>query len=184
MKKIISLSVISLISILFISGCGSNGTQVNTPVVNKDYKTIFISSSADFKEGSNIDSRIKAECNLNSQIIDYLKIYGAKNNLNFVVTDNKNSKENTLNLTIDNAVSSGNAFIGHRKFVSISGKLKNQGKTYSFKAARKSGGGFLGGYKSSCAVLGGTVKRLARDTAEWAALPNDSARLGDVYLLQ
>jgi len=184
MKKLISLSSVVLTAVLFITGCGSNGSQVNTPVAGVDAKTIYISSSARFANESKINPAIKKECNLNNQIIDYLKIFGAKNNINFVVVSKKESKANRLDLTIDNAVSEGNAFIGHRKFVSISGTLKENGKTYSFKAARKSGGGFFGAYKSSCAVLGGTVKRLARDTAEWTTMPNDGDRLGDIYLIQ
>jgi len=184
MKKLISLSSIALTAVLFMTGCGSNSSQVNTAVASKDAKVIYISNSAGFAKGARINPAIKKECNLNAQIIDYLKIFGVKNNINFVVTANKKAKKNTLNLTIDNAVSEGNAFIGHRKFVSISGTLKDNGKTYSFKAARKSGGGFFGAYKSSCAVLGGTVKRLARDTAEWTTMPNDGDRLGDIYLIQ
>jgi hypothetical protein len=183
MKKLIGISSI-LFTIIVLTGCGANGSNASTPEVNKNAKTIYIKNFASYAENSRIQPSIKKECNLNSQIIDYLKIYGAKNNINFVVTSDMKSHKNTLELIIDDAVSSGNAFIGHRKFVSISGKLKNQGEDYSFKAARKSGGGFFGAYKSSCAVLGGTVKRLARDTAEWASMPNNNARLGDIYLLR
>ena len=38
-------------------------------------------------------------------------------------------------------------------------------------------------FSNSCAVLGGAVKRLARDSAEWAVTSRNNARLGDVYLI-
>jgi len=185
MNNIVKLSATFLVAITFLTGCGSNNnSQVNTPNTISGAKTIYISNSARFAKNSRIAMNIKKECNLNHQMIDYLKVYGAKNDINFVSTSKLKSKKNTLVITIDDAVSSGNAFTGHRKFVTISGKLKNDGKTYSFKAARQSGGGFMGAYKSSCAVLGGAVKRLARDTAEWATFPDNGARLGDQHLLR
>jgi len=182
-KKSIGIASI-LLAITVMTGCGANSSKITTPEKIEGAKTIYISSAARFAKKSRIALNIKKECNLNNQMMDYLKVYGAKNNINFIVTKNIKSKKNVLHITIDDAVSSGNAFIGHRKFVTISGKLIDQGKRYSFKAARQSGGGFFGAYKSSCAVLGGSVKRLARDTAEWASFPDDGARLGDQYLIR
>ncbi|MDC0932239.1 hypothetical protein OAR97_00175 [Arcobacteraceae bacterium] len=185
MNSLIKLGATGLVALSFLTGCGvNNSTQVNTPSTISGAKTIYISNSVKFAKSSRIAMNIKKECNLNHQMIDYLKVYGAKNDINFEVTSNLKSKKNVLKITIDEAISQGGAFRGHNKFVAISGNLIEKGKSYSFKAARRSGGGFFGAYKSSCAVLGGAVKRLARDTAEWATFPDDGARLGDQHLLR
>ena len=69
MKKLISLSSIVFTAVLFITGCGSNGSQINTPMAGKDAKIIYISNSAAFVNASKIDPAIKKECKLNSKLI-------------------------------------------------------------------------------------------------------------------
>ena len=67
----------------------------------------------------------------------------------------------------------------------IEGSLIKGGTKYSsFKAARRSGGGFFGGYRSSCSVLAKITKALGQDTASWLVDPYDNAKLGDVQLIR
>ena len=83
-------------------------------------------------------------------------------------------------VSITEAVSSGNAFIGHRKYSSIKGTLYNNGKKEAgFTAARLSGGGMWAGFKGSCSVLGRTVQGLGSDVTLWLKHPVDGAHLGD-----
>jgi len=170
----------STVAVMLLSGCTANNSSVSA-----DAQTIYIKKGTTFSKDSQVASNIKQECNLPAKMDKFLKVYGAKNNINFVNKKNPSAKDTVLTLNITGAYSAGNAFTGHRKYVSIAGKLTKNGKTFSsYKAARKSGGGFMGGYKGSCSVLGGSVKRLARDTAEWAVTKQNKARLGDTYLIK
>jgi hypothetical protein len=73
-----------------------------------------------------------------------------------------------LQLQIANAISSGNAFIGHRKQIVILVKLFENGKELAKSTlTRSSGGGPGGGFKGSCAVLRRCADSLGKDTAEW-----------------
>lgn len=86
-----------------------------------------------------------------------------------------------LQVEIVDAVSMGNAFIGHQKYARIEGTLYEDGrKVASFKGRRNSMGGAFAGYKGSCSVLGRTMKALGKDVADWLKNPTDGARLGDM----
>jgi len=90
------------------------------------------------------------------------------------------SKGKVLEVVISDAISGGNAFIGHRKYVAVEGTLYEDGKKVaSFTGGRYSGGGALGGYKGSCSVLGRCTKALGKDIAGWLKNPEDGASLGD-----
>ncbi|MCK4710609.1 MAG: hypothetical protein KAU21_18490, partial [Gammaproteobacteria bacterium] len=119
--------------------------------------SIKVQSLVPYAKGSMVAANIKNECKINKQLSDYIFSYSAEKgiavSLQGQVTEN--SAGQALVVEITQAVSSGNAFIGHRKFTSIKGSLFNNGtKQASFTAARTSGGGFFGGFKGSCSVLG------------------------------
>lgn len=90
-----------------------------------------------------------------------------------------------LKIQIEEAISAGNAAIGHNKFVVISGGVA-KGKTeyYSFDAARRSGGRYWGAYRSSCSVLGRIARALGKDVAHWLANPYDKAMMGDTQFIR
>jgi hypothetical protein len=74
----------------------------------------------------------------------------------------------SIDVKIMNLMSAGNAFTGHKKNVSVSAKIQNDGKVTDSKSfTRSSMGGFAAGFKSSCAVLDRTVEALGRDIANW-----------------
>lgn len=144
--------------------------------------SVTISELIPYKKGAPIAKNIQTECILNEQLSQYIQNYGGEHNLAVkrapAVTDKHRGK--VLLVEIDNAVSQGNAFIGHRKYVKVSGVLyDNSKKVAAFTGARISGGGFWGGFKGSCAVLERTVNTLGRDIAQWLTNPIDGMHLGD-----
>lgn len=81
--------------------------------------------------------------------------------------DLKSAKQ-ALNIKITSAVSAGNAFIGHRKSVSVRAELYKDGVLVAKTGkTRDSAGGAFGGFKSSCGVLERTVNTLGNDIAKW-----------------
>ena len=148
--------------------------------VNLDGKTIYIKSLASYAPDSPIAQNIKTECTLDKQVMDFIQQYATKNGQKVEIKNNIAPNEIELKITIMDAVSSGNAFIGHRKYTKISGALIQNNKTLSsFTGSRISGGGAFGGYKGSCSVLGRTVDTLGKDVSSWLSNPIDNARLGD-----
>lgn len=78
-----------------------------------------------------------------------------------------------LKLIIVNAVSAGNAFIGHSKSVSIMAELYKDGKLIdTYEGERNSSGGFGAGFKGSCAVLERCVVTLGKDVSKWLSTKN------------
>jgi len=153
--------------------------------MNLQGKTVYIQgSSARYASHSRIANNIKRECKITTQLITFIKEAAQQNGVNIKVVNSIPSGALALKVEITDAISQGNAFIGHNKFTAISGRLKKSGRTIgSFLAARRSGGGFFGGYKSSCSVLGRTVKALGQDVGKWIVHPTKGDELGDVDLI-
>jgi hypothetical protein len=173
-----------LVVFSFMVGCG--GDKPSAPekaAVSANAKTVYISSKA--KYDGPIAPNIKAECSIDSQVMTWIKTYAAKHNINVVINGKPKASDTVLEISIIDAHSSGNAAIGHNKYVTIAGKLyKDKKLQSSFKASRRSGGGFFGGYRGSCNVLGSCAKSLGRDTAGWLANPINKSKLGDTYLIK
>ncbi len=173
--------VISALLAVFVIGCGSSEPKKQTMKVNAK-TAIKIQRLIPFQKGAAIAANIKNECNLQDQLSSFIRAYSVGEGIGVIRTGRvtKKSKGKALVVAITDSVSSGNAFIGHRKFTSIKGTLYNKGKKQaSFTAARLSGGGFGGGFKGSCSVLGRTVKILGSDVSRWLLHPVDGAHLGD-----
>jgi hypothetical protein len=89
--------------------------------------------------------------------------------------DAKKSRQ-ALDVKIVSAVSSGNAFIGHRKSLSVRAELYREGKLVSrVTKTRNSGGGFGAGFKSSCTVLERAAEALGVDVVKWLAASSKQA---------
>ena len=148
-------------------------------------KTIYIKAMVQFSPNSRVKANIKQECTLQDAVASDIVKSAASQGLNIVVKNSIKPNELELKVQIENAVSAGNAAIGHSKYVVISGAIvKGKTKYYSFDAARLSGGGYFGAYRSSCSVLGGISRRLGKDVAGWLQNPYDRAELGDVQLIR
>jgi len=184
MFKNIKSLLMGLVVLSFMVGCG--GGEPSTPQkaeVSADAKTIYISSKA--KYDGPIAQNIKSECSIDSQVMTWIQKYAAKHNINVIINGKPKANDTVLKVSIIDAISSGNAGMGHNKYVVISGKLyKGKKLKSSFKAARRSGGGYFGAYRSSCSVLGSCAKTLGRDTAGWLVNPINKSKLGDDYLIR
>lgn len=144
---------------------------------------INMAVSSPFEADNDIADNIIDECStLGSKLASFTKSYSDKQGIkiNLVDSIDTSGSGKTLKLEISDAVSAGNAFIGHRKFVKVRGSLWENGKMIGkFRGQRSSGGGAFGGYKGSCAVLGRCVKTLGKDIAAWLLNPEDSKKVGE-----
>ena len=132
-----------------------------------------------YAEDNDIADNIKQECRINEQLADFVKQYAGEE---IVFTDGAvdTASGRALQLEISDAVSMGNAWLGHQKFTKVRGTLFEDGeKIASFKGRRNSMGGAFAGYKGSCSVLGRTVEVLGEDIGGWLKAPKDGANLGD-----
>ena len=177
MKKII---VLLGLSVLF-TACGSNEPVTKTKIVNvNSANAIWTETVTPYKQGAMIAQNIKNECAINTELPEYIQQYGKQQGIDVNLAISVSKKPNRLSVEIVDAISSGSAFIGHRKYVKAAGTLyKNGKKVASFTAARFSGGGFWGAYKGSCSVLNRTVNTIGKDIALWLTSPVDGMHLGD-----
>ena len=153
--------------------------------LNLSGKTIYIRPEIIYTSNSRVSTAIKQECTIPQALSENIVQKAIAQGINIEVKRDIKSTDIELKMEIIDAVSSGNAAIGHSKFIIVYGSLVKGGTKYSsFKAARHSGGGFWGAYRSSCSVLGRITKALGQDTAGWLVDPYDGAKLGDVQLIR
>jgi hypothetical protein len=145
---------------------------------------VTMARSVPYADDAEISSKVRSECvKLQDQLAEFIREYGKANGVDVRLVDDptRNGPGRVLEVEIVEAVSMGNAFIGHQKFTRVGGTLFDDGKQVaSFRARRNSMGGAFGGYKGSCSVLGRTVKALGQDIAQWLRNPQDGGRLGDM----
>jgi len=173
--------VISALLAVVVIGCGVSDPKKSTIKVNPT-TAIKIHSTIPYKKGAVVSNSIKNECKIQSQLSEFIHAYAVGEGVGVIRKSrvSKRSKGKVLLVNITQAVSAGNAFIGHRKYSSIKGSLYKNGKKLSgFTASRVSGGGAWAGFKGSCSVLGRTVKALGSDVGRWLKNPVDGAHLGD-----
>jgi len=175
---------IGLIVALGVVGCGgSRPAPANNKVVYKSVTKVYVSSKIPLDQY--IAGNIQSECSLDSRLLESLKSAAESNGIELIVDGKPSAADAVLKLKITNAISRGNAFVGHRKYVVVSGELfEGSRKITDFQVARRSGGGMFGGYKSSCAVLGGCTTSIAKDIVKWLEKPTDHALLGNRELIR
>ena len=151
--------------------------------LNAAAETISMASKVPYAEDSKIRRNVLNECTeLGTKLSAFTQQFSKKLKNEIVLADSisTNSEGMVLELHITDAVSGGNGFIGHQKYVGVSGTLYKDGKRVAgFTGGRYSGGGAFGGYKGSCSVLGRCTKALGKDIANWLNSPVDEASLGD-----
>ncbi|MBL0162625.1 MAG: hypothetical protein IPP82_02930 [Xanthomonadales bacterium] len=145
---------------------------------------VLVAKPVPFADDAMIAGKIKKECDIQNQLVDYLAEYAREEQqieVKFASVLSTDMPGLVLDMQIKDAVSEGNPFIGHRKSTLVAGKLYRDGELVgSFAARRNSMGGAFAGYKGSCSVLGRTVKALGKDIAEWLKSPTMDATLGDL----
>lgn len=142
---------------------------------------VTIAESIPYAESADIQRKVREECTeLNRQFAQFIKDYAAEKGIEVVFGDPSSDTGRVLRVELTNALSQGNAFLGHSKSSSSRGTLFDNGEEVaSFRATRNSMGGAFAGYKGSCSVLGRTVDAMGSDVADWLANPVDGAELGD-----
>ena len=135
-----------------------------------------------YTQDSIVAGKIKRECPIDAQLPAALKRFAAAsgNQVELVGTLDTASGQ-ALKMEIFDAESAGNAWMGHRKSVTVKGWLFRDGQQVaSFVARRNSGGGAFAGFKGSCDVLERSVNAIGRDIAGWLQAPADGSQLGDL----
>jgi hypothetical protein len=144
---------------------------------------IRIPASVPYADAGEIAGNIRRECRINQQLSDYIAEYARERHLAIETVASTDAKMpgRVLVVEITDAVSRGNAFLGHHKATRVRGALYQDGERVGgFRGERDSMGGAFAGFKGSCSVLGRTVKALGSDIAEWLAAPRADAELGDL----
>lgn len=160
------------------SSSSTGQADTATASVTNSAGAISIQTQIPYSKNNRIARNIKDECGLETSLPNFL--VEAADNIKTVNKLSQKSKGKVLMIEITDAISSGNAFIGHRKSATVTGTLyKNGKKVASFTAGRISGGGMWGGFKGSCSVLNRIMKVVAKDISKWLDSPVDGARLGD-----
>lgn len=140
---------------------------------------ILLQKPVPYAADNDISDAIKDECKINEQLADFVKQYSSEP-VELVSGPVDTGNGRVLQLEIVDAVSMGNAWLGHQKFTKVSGTLFEDGaEVASFRGRRNSMGGAFAGFKGSCSVLGRTAEVLGEDIAAWLAAPEDGATLGD-----
>lgn len=163
---------------LFGVGCQSAPVQTDSVQSN----VIYISQSAPYSDVTRINQNILDECQLPQQLPELVERAARRSGISMVRDDNavKAGKGLVLQIEIANAISSGNAFIGHGKQVMVKGRLLEDGKEIgNFTGRRSSMGGAFAGFKGSCTVLGRCLDALAWDITRWLKSPTMNARVGE-----
>lgn len=145
--------------------------------------SVQVQSAVPYAEDADIQNKVREECTqLNTQLAEFTQEFARENGIEvqLVETLDTSAEGRVLQMEIVDAVSMGNAFIGHQKYSRVRGVLFENGQQIAdFRGRRNSMGGAFAGYKGSCSVLGRTVKALGKDIAQWLANPQDGAQLGD-----
>lgn len=145
---------------------------------------VAVQASVPYAADAKIAQNIRNECTkIGSQLAEFTQQFGKKSGVEVALVENLDTAQagRVLQVEITEAVSMGNAFMGHHKYSAARGTLFENGKVIaSFEARRQSMGGAFAGYKGSCSVLGRTVKAMGKDIAQWLKAPNDKALLGDL----
>jgi hypothetical protein len=144
--------------------------------------TIYTSQMAAYSDENSIPKAVLAECRLpqrQAELIEQL----AKESGVVVVRDDTAvaaGKGRILVVEISDTISSGNAFLGHRKQVRVKGRLLEDGtEVGSFTGVRSSMGGAVAGFQGSCTVLERCLNTLAKDISLWLKSPTRNARIGE-----
>lgn len=143
-------------------------------------QSVQMQATVPFAQDNDISDAIKNECELPQRLANYIKTSSSVPVELVAGPLDTGAAGRVLQLEIADAVSMGNAWLGHQKYAKVRGTLyQNGAKVASFKGRRNSMGGAFAGYKGSCSVLDRTIEALGEDIGLWLASPIDGANLGD-----
>jgi len=178
--------LLPLFLMLFIVACAGNKAS-ETP----EFEELVSSSGTGtlniapviFTKGLEVREAVRNECQLLTKLPAFIQSYGNGQYAAINLQAKQSSKADFLTIeVVDLPQYKKNVWAGRGgQWVTVKGSLIRKGKeTVSFKASRASMGGFMGGYKGTCALLGRCTKTLGKDIALWLKNPVDKATLGDM----
>lgn len=144
--------------------------------------SIRLQASTPYAKTAQVREAVKKDCQLDTKLPGFIRDYASANGLEVKLEsgalDTRKGKVLLLEIT-DVKAAGGGAWSG-AKSMSVAGKLYDSGKLVGdFTAMRYSGGGFFGGYKGTCSIVGRCSKTLGKDIATWLEHPAKNAHLGD-----
>ncbi|MEN8178444.1 MAG: hypothetical protein ABFS39_07465 [Pseudomonadota bacterium] len=171
--KSTKILLLSLLCILFLSPLGN--------AYSKDKVTI--QAEIPFDRPQSVPGNIRAECELDKKMHDFLMAEFERNDVEVVtVEDISKAKGKVLDMKIDNLTGFGGGGWSGPKYMEMSGKLIQNGKKIgSFTARERSMGGGLRGFAfgGTCNIFHVIEEALAQDIVNWVLdEPEMGARLG------
>ena len=131
---------------------------------------VLVAPSADYAPSSGVAEKIKSECNLPAAQSEAVvkELVAAGISAQSATSGAIPKTGRYLQLRIESAISAGNAFTGHKKQVTTSAHLFQNGKEVAQTTkTRDSMGGVFAGYRGSCSVLHRCTNVLGKDIADW-----------------
>jgi hypothetical protein len=139
--------------------------------------TVKLSSTISYAKDGNAREKVKSECKLETKVPHFVNEYSDQVEL---VEGDAGTKGRVLTIEIYSVSAPGGGGMSGSKYMQTKGVLRQDGKQIgNFTAGRYSTGGFLGGYKGTCAILGRCAKAIGKDVANWLKNPTKDAVLGD-----
>ena len=135
---------------------------------------VYVASTAPFSEPLVASREEVDDCQLPEKTIEFIRADAKKAGIDLVVDDAAVTakKGRVLLVEIAGIDSSGNWFWGHAKLMALKGRLLNDGaEVGSFHFWRRSMGGILGAFKSSCSVMLRCADALGDNVAKWLQNP-------------
>lgn len=174
------IALVSLFGGLLI-GCGASNPVKQELSAKAMANPVLVERVTPYRKGVVVPNAVRTECKIQSQLPDFIEAYASERGIAVVKKPKAVAKKGrVLQLDIINLVGTAGGAWSGAKSVTVEGKLFENGKMKgSFTATRFSGGGFMGGYKGTCSILGRCVKALGQDIANWLQAPTMNARLGD-----
>jgi hypothetical protein len=128
-----------------------------------------VPSKVSFDKDVHVPEAVKKECGLETKIPEYVKSSAP----------GAGGKARSLDMKITGLLATGGGNFTGPKSVTVTGTLREGGKTVgSFVARRNASAGAFGG-GGTCAMLDRCAKAIGKDVGEWLKAPTMNARLGD-----
>ena len=140
--------------------------------------TITISQSIPFAEDSGASDAVKAECEFETRLPEYIK-KAAKRDIDVVLSKEPldAAEGKVLYLEVTNMFGLGGGIYSGSKSAIVSGVLKENGDVIgSVQVRRRS---IMGMMPGTCSIMKRIAKKIGEDYAGWLLEPTMDAKLGD-----
>ena len=142
---------------------------------------VTISRALEFAENSQVPDKVKTECWLEPKLPRYIKQFAKKKTNVAFAEDVDNSTEGwMLHIEIGDVIGGSGGSWSGAKWVTVQGRLTDNGEIIGTFIAKRGTSGFGGGPggHGTCTMLGRCMKTIGKDIAKWLTNPTMDARLG------